>query len=119
MLTPHCNQREVGGGSSVTGYCVWVGLGGVVVVVLLGGGLAGGAVQGALLRQLVDGPLVFEGVDERLDPPLDAGGDPAGHRVAGRRGAAGLLGGGAGHQTLLVAELKDMKGRRAGQTEER
>lgn len=79
MLAPLCNQREVGGGSGVTGYSgdgwgwvewrwwwCW-------------GGVGWGAVQGALLRQLVDGPLVFEGVDERLDPPLDAGGDPAGH----------------------------------------
>lgn len=68
------------------------------------------AVQGALLRQLIDGPLVLEGVNERLDPSLDTGGDPAGHRVAGRRGAAGLLGGRPGHETLLVAELKDIKG---------
>lgn len=35
--------------------------------------------HGALLRQLIDGPLVLEGVNERLDPPLDAGGDPARH----------------------------------------
>lgn len=73
-----------------------------------------GAVHGALLRQLIDGPLVLEGVNERLDPPLDAGGDPARHRVAWRRGAASLLGGRPGHQTLLVAELKDMKGEGGG-----
>lgn len=82
-------------------------------VVGVGGGGGGywGAAQGDLLRQLIDGPLVLEGVNERLDSPLDAGGDPARHRVAGRRRAAGLLGGGPGHQTLLVAQLKDMKGR--------
>lgn len=38
-----------------------------------------GAVQGVLLWQLIDGPLVLEGVNERLDTPLDAGGDPARH----------------------------------------
>lgn len=70
-----------------------------------GGFLDWGAVQGPLLRHLIDGPLVLEGVNERLDPPLDAGGDPARHRVSGRRGAAGLLGWGPGHQTLLVAQL--------------
>lgn len=69
----------------------------------------GWSVQGALLWQLIDRPLVLEGVNERLDSSLDAGGDPAGHRVAGRRGAAGLLGGRSSHQTLLVAELKDME----------
>lgn len=38
-----------------------------------------------LLRQLGDGSLVFEGVDERQDSSLYAGRDPTGHRVTGGR----------------------------------
>lgn len=52
---------------------------------------------------------MFEGVDEREDASLYASRDPAGHRVARGRRAAGLLGWGAGHQTLLIPELKERK----------
>lgn len=40
-----------------------------------------GGTQPWLLRQLSDGSLVFEGVDERQDSSLYAGRDPTGHRV--------------------------------------
>lgn len=52
---------------------------------------------------------MFEGVDERQDSSFYASRDPAGHRVAGGRRAAGLLGWGAGHQTLLIPKLKERK----------
>lgn len=44
-------------------------------------GLCQGVGGTQLLRQLGDGSLVFEGVDERQDSSLYAGRDPTGHRV--------------------------------------
>lgn len=40
-----------------------------------------GGTQPWLLRQLGDGSLVFEGIDERQDSSLYAGRDPTGYRV--------------------------------------
>lgn len=60
-----------------------------------------------LLWQLGDGSLLFEGVDERQDASLHAGRYPTGHRVPGGRRAAGLLGGGSSHQTLLIPQLME------------
>lgn len=60
-----------------------------------------------LLRWLCDGSLVFEGVNERQYSSLYTGRDPTGHRVSRGRCAACLLGGGAGHQTLLIPQLRE------------
>lgn len=56
----------MGVGSDITGYVI---------------GGRGRQSERRLLRQLGDGPLVFQGVDERQDSSLYAGGDPTGHRV--------------------------------------
>ena len=57
--------------------------------------------------------LGFESVYERLDATLRAGGhaarDGVGGDLGGGAGGAGSLGWGAGHQTLLIAQLRKMR----------
>lgn len=72
-----------------------------------------------LLRQLGDGSLLFEGVDEGQDASLHAGGDATGYGVARRRGTTGLLGRGAGHQAFLVPQLHGGVGVRAEEGREK
>lgn len=79
----------------------------LVTMVTGGCGKGVGSARPRLLRQLGDGSLLFEGVDERQDASLHASRDPTGHRVTGGRRAAGLLGGGSSHQALLIPQLKD------------
>lgn len=63
----------------------------------------------SLLWQLCDGSLVFEGVDEWKDSFFHADGDATRHRLARGRWAAGLLGRRSGHQTLLIAQLRERR----------
>lgn len=83
----------------------------LVTMVTWGCGRESIALNSLLLRQLCDGSLLFEGVDERQHASLHAGRDPAGHRVSGGRRAACPLGGGASHQTLLIPQLRERERR--------